>query len=686
MAKKPVAKAGAKKPARRGPSRAHVVFFALALVLLAVVVRAFVLQVRRNEPLKKMAEEQYLKEIEIPARRGAVYDRAGNALAVSNQVESVFAQPQKVDDPKAAAAALAKKLAMKPQEIEKKLASDRLFVWLKRRVDPAMGDDVRKLGFGFVGIVPETRRYYPNRALFSHVLGAVDVDGHGVEGLERVFETELAGTPMAAVGLRDARGHTVIFDVGAGSEGMQGSDVHLTVDREIQSLTEAALAEGVQAVKARSGSAIVLDPKTGDVLALASYPEFNPNSIDKTPMEVRRNRAVTDAFEPGSTFKTILMAAALEEGLVRPTDQVFCENGTFRIGGETIHDTHPHGVLSAKKIIASSSNIGVAKIAVQLGRERFAEYIRAFGFGQKTGLELPGESPGIVRPAKKWPLIQLATIAFGQGISVSALQLASAYGAVANGGVLHKPRLVRMLKAPDGSARLFPRPPGERVLSPETAKILNAMLQAVVSDEGGTGPKAQIPGVLTAGKTGTAQKAASAGGYAPDKYVSNFVGFAPADAPALVVAVMIDEPEKGKHLGGVAAAPVFQKVASGALSVLGLLPAGSIAAAPLPIETTLADVALPEEEESTISGDGELPPASDPSGVVPDFRGLTLKEALDALKKSKLPLEPEVQGSGKIVSQEPAPGTKSARAHKLKWILASSRLAHAVKGERRAAR
>lgn len=661
----------------RGPSRGAIVVFLLSIVLLAVVVRAFVLQVQRNEPLKKMAEEQYLKEIEIPARRGAVYDRAGNALAVSNHVASIFAQPQKVDDPHAAAVTLAKKLGMKPQEIEKKLTSDRLFVWMKRRIDPAVADDIKKLSLPYIGIVPETRRYYPNRALFSHVLGAVDLDGNGIEGLERVFETELAGTPMAALGVRDARGKTMIFEAGAGSEGMQGSDVHLTVDREIQSLAEAALAEGVQAVKARSGSAVVLDPRTGDILALANYPEFNPNNVEKTPLDVRRNRAVTDLFEPGSTFKTILMAAALEEGLIRPQDQVFCENGVYRIGGETIHDTHPHGLLSAKKIIASSSNIGVAKIGVQLGRERFAGYIRAFGFGSKTGIELPGEAAGIVRPAKKWPLIQLATIAFGQGISVSALQLASAYGAVANDGVMHKPRLVKMLRAPDGSAKLLQRPPGERVMSPETAKTLNQMLLAAVNEQGGTGQNAAIPGVATAGKTGTAQKASGSGGYAADKYVSNFVGFAPADNPALVVVVVIDEPE-GKHLGGIVAAPVFQKIASGALSVLGLMPAGSVAAAPVAIEMPVAAL----EEEETIVTDEE-PPAHEVTGAVPDFRGLTLKEALETLKKSQLPFEPEVLGSGKIVSQDPAPGTKSARAHKLKWILASYRQ---PKGERHAPR
>jgi cell division protein FtsI (penicillin-binding protein 3) len=657
-----------KTSSSKGPARAHVVLFVLSLVLAAVVVRTFVLQIRRNEPLKKMAEEQYLKEIEIPARRGAVYDRAGNALAVSNQTESVFAQPHKAEDKHSAAVLLGKKLQLKPSDIQKKLDSDRLFVWVKRRIDPSLAEEIRKLQLPFIGIVPETRRYYPNRALFSHVLGAVDVDGHGIEGLERVYESDLSGTPVAALGLRDARGRTVIFDGGAGSEGMQGSDLYLTVDREIQSLTEAALAEGVQAVKGHAGSAVVLDPRTGDILALANYPEFNPNDVSKVSLEARRNRAVTDLFEPGSTFKTILMAGALEEGVIRESDQVFCENGSYRLGGETIHDVHPQGLISAKKIIAASSNIGSAKIAVQLGRERFASYIQAFGFGSKTGIELPGEASGIVRPYKKWPLIQLGNIGFGQGIAVSTMQLASAYGAVANDGVMHKPRLVRELRAPDGNIKPAPRPAGERVISSTTAATLNSMLQAVVNDKGGTGANAAIPGVLTAGKTATAQRVSAHGGYEKEKYVANFVGFAPADNPALVVAVMIDEPEKGKHFGGVCAAPVFRKIAMASLSVLGLLPSGSVADAPMAQPEEV--VAAAEEEDAAAVEDEAVQVAN---GIVPDFRGLTLREALESLKRSQIGLEPEVIGHGKIVSQEPAPGTKAAKARKLKLTLASQK-------------
>jgi cell division protein FtsI (penicillin-binding protein 3) len=675
--KRTATSSGEKKPKpkkKQSGDRTAIVFFMLSLILLAVAARAYILQFERTAPLKKMAEEQYLKEIAIPARRGAIYDRAGNALAVSNQVDSIYAQPHKVPSPAKAAALLAKKLGMKKEELEKKLSSDRLFVWLKRRVDPTVAAEVKALDLPFVGTHQEPRRYYPAKSLFSHLMGAVDVDGHGIEGLEATFDSELAGTPSSALGLRDARGRTLIFEGQNGSDGMQGSDIFLTVDREIQAFAEAALKDGVQEVHARAGSAIVLDPKTGDVLALANYPEFNPNNIDKVPMDVRRNHAVTDTFEPGSTFKTILMGSALEEGLVRATDQVFCENGSYRIGGHTIHDTHPLGLISAKKIVASSSNIGVAKIGVQLGRERFGDYIKAFGFGMKSGIELPGESGGIVRPARKWPLIQLATVAFGQGISVSALQLAQAYAAVANGGVMHHPRVVRMIQAPDGTAKPATRPEALRVISPETAKTLNEMLLAVVNEPGGTGARAQVPGIAVAGKTGTAQKPDNTGrgGYG-DEFIANFVGYLPAEDPRAVIVVMVDEPERGKHLGGISAAPIFQKIASQTMQLMGLQPSGSIAQAPVLVDPSVGDEAELNEAES----DASDTPRS--RGVVPDFRGLTLREALDTLKKSELRMQPEIVGSGKVIAQDPMPGSKP-KSQVLKLVLASSRA-----GERRAA-
>jgi cell division protein FtsI (penicillin-binding protein 3) len=659
-AKKPAPKVAIKRK-KKAPrvQRSGVMALVLALVLLGVVARAFVLQVQRNEPLKKMAEEQYLKEIEIPARRGAIFDRSGNALAVSNIVSSVFAHPHHVANLRAEAAILAKKLALPIAELQQKLASDRLFVWLKRRIDPRLAEDVGKLGLASVGVVPETRRYYPNRTLFSHVLGAVDVDGKGIEGIESTLEDELAGVPASAAGLRDAHGRTVLFDDVGGAPGIQGNDLYLTVDRDIQQLATAALAEGIERVHAKAGSVVVLDPRSGDVLALANYPEYNPNVFDKVPMAVRRNRAVNDLFEPGSTFKSILMSAALQEGVVRIGDQIFCENGHYRIGGETIHDAHPLGLITAKSVIAASSNIGAAKIGMQLGRERFAHYIQAFGFGQKTGVELPGEAFGLVRPAKKWPLIQLATVSYGQGISVSTMQLAQAYAAIANDGVMMRPRLLNMIQTPDGQKRMMPRPAGVRVIAHDTAQTLNQMLEAVVSDKG-TGTRAEIPGIEVAGKTATAQKVDPATStYSQDKFVANFAGYVPANDPRLVIVVMVDEPPRPNHFGGIAAAPIFQKIALGSLQLLGLMPATQVAAA-------APTAAVPDETDDLAEAE-ELTP-----GVMPDLRGLMLGEAFDMLKRSGVTFEPEVRGSGRIVAQEPAPGTKTKSNGKLHLQLASA--------------
>ncbi len=651
-------------PKKGPPKRTAQLSVLLALLLVGILARAFVLQALRNQPLRKMAEEQILTAVEVTARRGAIYDRSGNALAVSNRVASVFAHPHRVVDLKSEAVLLAKRLALPLQEVKDKLSSDRLFVWLKRRIDPRQADEVGKLALVDVGVIPETRRYYPNRTLFSHLLGGVDIDGKGIEGIESALDDELAGVPASASGLRDARGHTMLFDDVTQTPGIQGNDLYLTVDRELQQLAAAALADGVEQVHGKAGTAIVLDPKTGGVLALANYPEYNPNVFDKVSIATRRNRATSDSFEPGSSFKTIMMAGALEEGVIRPNDQVFCENGHFALGGKTIHDVHQLGLITAKQIIQSSSNIGAAKIGIQLGRERFEHYIAAFGFGQKTGLELPGEAVGIVRPAKKWPLIQLATVSFGQGISITAMQLAQAYAVVANGGVLLKPHLVERVQSPDGTQRVLPRPAAVRVVSPQTAEALGAMLEGVVSDKG-TGAKAEIAGVRVAGKTATAQKVDPAlGGYAPDKFVANFAGYVPAEDPRFVIVVVVDEPSKAFHFGGLSAAPIFQKIATGALRQAGLLPATQTEVAAVPQSTA-------EDETSEDTSEVAL-------GIVPDVRGLMLGEAFDVLKRAGVSLEPEVQGSGRIVSQDPAPGgfvstRGGGRDGKLHLILASAR-------------
>lgn len=649
--------------------RVKLAFVGLSVVLCAILARAWVLQVDRADVLRKMAEEQYLKEVEVPARRGAIYDRGGNAIAVSNQVASVFVRPRQLDDRKRTAAELSRRLSMPLHEVQKKVDSDRMFVWVKRRVDPSISEQLTGLSLPGVGTIAETRRYYPNRTLFSHLLGAVDVDERGIEGVESWFEKELAGEPASAVTIRDARGRTLLFDDVSATPGLQGNDIALTVDRDLQTLAVQALAEGVQRVHAKAGSAIVMDPTTGDILALANYPEFNPNVFDKAPKDTRRNRAVVDLFEPGSTLKAVTVAAALEEGLVRPNDQIYCEQGKFKVGGDTIHDTHKMGLVSVKRIIASSSNIGAAKMAIQLGRDRLHQYATAFGFGKKSGLELPGEAAGLLRPAKKWPMIQLANISFGQGIAVSTLQLAQAYSTFANHGVRLQPRLVSAIIDPDGTRRMPPRAAAQRVVSVQTADAVTEMLEAVVADDkNGTGGKAQIAGVRVAGKTATAQKVDPVlRGYAPDKYVANFAGFVPAEAPRFVIVVMVDEPQKGMHFGGQAAAPIFQRIAVGALQQAGLLPGNAtINSASIVNDSEEAapadELALAEEQAANL-----LP------GVMPDFRGLMLSEVFERMRKAEVTLEPEVRGSGRVITQDPPPGSQLRGVSKLRLTLASVR-------------
>lgn len=666
-------------PGEQQAFRVRLAFVGLTLLLSSIIVRAWVLQVDKAATLKKMAEEQYLKEVEVPARRGEIYDRAGNAIAVSNQVASVFVRPAKVADRKRTIAELGKRLQLDTPTLRQKIESDRMFVWLKRRIDPQTAAQIEALQLPGVGTVAETRRYYPNRTLFSHVLGAVDMDGRGIEGVEASFEKELAGEPASAAALRDARGRTLLFDDVAATPGIDGNDLTLTVDRDLQALAVAALQEGVQHVSGKAGSAIVLDPKTGDILALANYPEPNPNVFDKAPKDARRNRAVVDLFEPGSTLKAITVAAALEEGVVRSTDQIYCENGKWKVGSDTIHDTHKHGLVSVKRIISSSSNIGTAKMAVQLGRERLHRYLTAFGFGHKSGLELPGEAAGLLRPAKKWPLIQLANVAFGQGIAVSTLQIAQAYATFANRGVLVTPRLVSHISEPDGQKRVPPRPAPVRVVSESTAEAVVEMLEAVVADEkNGTGVKAQIAGIRVAGKTATAQKVDPVlRGYSPDKYVANFAGFVPADAPRFVIVTMVDEPKRGMHFGGQAAAPIFQRIAMGALQQAGLLPGNAT------IDSATMDSVLAEAGEGeTVDGEVGAPSATEPAseedqvvepGVMPDVRGLMLSEVIERMRKAEVRSAPEVTGSGRVLSQDPPPGAKVKPNGKVVLKLASSR-------------
>lgn len=562
---------------RRG--RLLLVFTLMALGFTAVAVRLVYLQVITSGELNRRAGRQHEQQVRLEAKRGTIYDRQGRELAVSVDVESVYGVPTEVENPRATAARLARILSEKPELLRRKLASDRQFVWLARRTDPEKAVLAKEVAPDAIGLKLEARRFYPKKTLAGSVLGFTNVDNKGIEGVELLYDEVLRGTDGWLTAEKDARGRTVF----PGGDGFQfqmprtGKDVVLTLDEVIQHIAEKELDRGLSEAKARGGICLVMSPQTGEVLALVARSPvrggaaFNPNSPQQYRPEEWRNRAVTDAFEPGSIFKAITAAAAIEERVVNPQERIDCSAGSIKVADRVIKDAHRSGVLSFADVIAESSNVGTIKIAQRLGKGRFARYIEAFGFGRKTGIDLPGEIPGLYRDHRLWSGVSLATIAIGQGIGVTPIQMAAAYGAIANGGTLYRPMIVAEVRDRSGEegVRNAPAPAG-RAVSAETSRSLQKILQRVV--ESGTGQKAKPAGYTAAGKTGTAQKIDQRTGlYSKDDYVSSFVGFAPASAPKLVILVMVDSP-KGVTWGGSVAAPVFKAVAEQSLSYLQVPP------------------------------------------------------------------------------------------------------------------
>jgi len=464
--------------------------------------------------------------------------------------------------------------------------------------------------------------------------------------LELQYNDYIRGETGSSIIERDALGRRVLAQ---GLEGLRipaGGDVYLTIDTSIQHLAEKELESTVVKNRAKAGVAIVVEPFTGEVLALANYPSFDPNNFSKESAQQRRNRAVTDSFEPGSTFKTILAAAALEEGVVGKEDLFYCEMGKYAFGGKIIHDTHPYGWLPFYKILQVSSNIGFTKVAEKLKKERYFRYIEKFGFGKTTGIDMPGETPGLLRRPESWSAVDLATHAFGQGISVTPMQLVMAYAAVANGGFLMRPYVVSRVMSPKGEVLAQNQPHVvRRVISDKTSQLLASMLKEVTS-EGGTGTMANIEGFDVAGKTGTAQKADLAhGGYAAKKRVASFIGFVPAKDPRLVVLVLVDEPEVSVY-GGTVAAPAFRDIAQGALSHLAVAPQRS-EFIPSAVGGVEAPVRRAPIKENDPESDGN-------ASAVPNFVGLSLREAVERARAMKVRVQ--MHGSGYVVKQSPAPG------------------------------
>jgi cell division protein FtsI (penicillin-binding protein 3) len=547
--------------------RLYFLALVLGLWLLLIPVRLVQLQVMRYGEFTQRAARQQQRTIEVAPRRGNIYDRNGNELAMSITVDSVFAVPHEIAEPALTAAQLAKILKTDPKGIETRLRSSRAFAWVARKVDADVSERIRQLNLKGIYFQKEPKRFYPKRELAAQTLGYVGMDDEGLGGIERMFDEKLRGRPGVMLITQDARRRWF------GSVERQpeaGADVVLTIDEKIQYIAERELERAVKATRAEAGTVIVQNPRTGEILALANYPSFNPNRFRSASPERMKNRAVSDIYEPGSTFKIVTVAAALEEKLTRPDEVFDCQMGAIVIHGRRIRDHKPFGMLTVSEIMAHSSGVGAIKVALRLGEERFDRYIRAFGFGTHTGLELPGETRGYTKPPERWSKVSIGAIAMGQEIGASAVQVASMVSTIANDGVWTPPRLVAGTTQAGAPPQTILFKPAEerRVISPLTAVQVKQMMEGVVLF--GTSRKAILNGYTSAGKSGTAQKAdPTTGTYSRTKFVSSFAGFAPVREPAITVAVIIDSPV-GERGGGKIAGPVFARIAQQVLAYLNV--------------------------------------------------------------------------------------------------------------------
>jgi cell division protein FtsI (penicillin-binding protein 3) len=540
--------------------RARLILLLLLATFALLLGRAVYLQGLHNDFLRERGEARYGRVLEITAHRGIIMDRNGEPLAVSTPVESVWASPDDVHVTPEQERQLAKLLNLSVSELRKRLEDKkRDFVYLRRQLPPDDAAKVVSLRLPGIFLQREYRRYYPAGEVASHLVGFAGMDETGQGGLELALQDWLAGKPGSRRVIKDRLGH-IVEDVESIRAPQEGRDLRLSIDSKIQYLAYRELKSAVLAHKARAGGIVVLDARTGEVLALANYPSYNPNNRDTRDPARYRNRAVTDLFEPGSTLKPFTAAAALAAGLYTANTVVQTAPGKLQVSGKTIHDAHPQGALTVAQVIQKSSNVGAAKIALSLPKEKLWAMLSGVGFGILPESGLPGEVAGRLRPYSSWRPIEQATLSYGHGISVSLLQLARAYSVFTGDGELMRLTIVRADT---------PTTP-ERVLKPEAAVAVRRMLE-MATQTGGTAPKAQVTGYRVAGKTGTAHKLEN-GGYASDKYVSSFVGFAPASDPRLIVAVMIDEPRNGEYYGGLVAAPVFSAVMAGSLRLLAVPP------------------------------------------------------------------------------------------------------------------
>lgn len=538
----------------------------LAVAFAATFGRAVWLQAVRAEPLARMAQSQHRATVAIPASRGTIYDRNGVQLAIGEHATTIYADPRQIRDPERVAQFAARALRLDPRRLAERLAArKRGFVYVARQADPRRAAALARRGIDGLGFYAEERRAYPQRSIAAHVLGYAGIDNRGIAGLEWSLDKILAGKPGSQTFVKDPVGRAI--EVVQTTPEREGRDVYLTLDHNLQATAESVLRATVRRWGAKAASAVVLDPRDGAVLAMAVAPGFDANRFGAAPTWLTRNRAVTDTYEPGSTFKLITVAGVLSERIAEP-DTTYVLPPSIRVADRVINEAHSRGTeqMSVADILSRSSNVGTITLALALGKERVAKWIGRFGFGRPTGIDFPGETAGIVLPPKRWSGSTIGNVPIGHGIAVTPVQMATAYAVVANGGMLVQPHLVRRI---GGGKRVVPKT--RRILSPGVARTMAAMLEGVVDDAAGTGAEAAVPGYHVAGKTGTAAKPDERGGYSQSRYVASFVGFVPVTKPRLVILVTVDEP-RGAIWGGVVAAPAFQQIARFGLQYLEIPP------------------------------------------------------------------------------------------------------------------
>jgi cell division protein FtsI (penicillin-binding protein 3) len=647
--------------------RILVVAGALVLWTLGVEARLVYLQVIAHEELVALAENQWNNTSELPAKRGEIVDRRGRLLAYSVDADTVYAVPTEIKDPARTAAALCAVLeecaAKERATLTERLTAKRPFTYIRRRVSPLETRKVAALGLHGIGFMKESRRFYPNKELAAHLLGYVGLDNVGLSGVEAAYDKVIRGKSGRLITYSDARRRS--FGGRVDRAPTSGGSLELTIDEQLQYLVERELRAGVEERRADGGTAVVMDPHTGEILALASWPTFNPNAFGSATEAARRNRAVQDIYEPGSTFKVVTIAAALEEQVMSVDTVIDTSPGIYRIGRWRVIDEfqgHNYGALSLADVIVKSSNVGAVKIGLKVGAERLGLYAQRFGFGRPTSPDFPSESPGILWPAQKLNEDGLASMSMGYQVSVTSLQMAAAMSAVANGGEWIEPRIVRAVIRDGVRTKIEPQK-RRRVISEETAARMRPILEKVVTD--GTAKLAKLAGYTVAGKTGTADKLVN-GHYVGHMQNVSFLGFVPSENPALTVIVMIDTPRVGSDTGGAVAAPIFKRIAEGSMRLLGVAPtidpAPPIYVARRQDPLTDAPASTPTAAHTSSEGTPGLPglgPLNTTTAVdtafVPDLRGSSARDALRRL--ARLGLSVRVEGSGVVVSQTPGPGT-----------------------------